>query len=75
MSINSEVAQEIIHWCNISAYRLTDSDLMLHNEWVSKLIEQENKKTCDWCGKDGEFITRHYHQECHEAILNGEGMI
>ena len=29
---------------------------------------------CDWCGKGGKLVVKHYHKKCHEAILNGEGV-
>jgi len=35
---------------------------------------KQNAKVCDWCGKSGKLLTKHYHPGCHEAILNGEGM-
>ena len=31
-----------------------------------------SKRNCDWCGKGGKLVVKHYHKKCHEAILNGE---
>ena len=33
-----------------------------------------SKPNCDWCGKGGKLVVKHYHKKCHEAILNGEGV-
>ena len=33
-----------------------------------------SKRNCDWCGKGGKLVVKHYHKKCHEAILNGEGV-
>ena len=39
------------------------------------IIEKlQPKPNCDWCGKGGKLVVKHYHKECHEAILNGEGV-
>ena len=38
------------------------------------ITKLQPKPNCDWCGKGGKLVVKHYHKECHEAILNGEGV-
>jgi hypothetical protein len=62
-----------------------DEDIKLtpeYIEWLEGLVynsiykvDPEPKRKCDWCGKTGNVHVYHYHEECKEAILNGEGMV
>lgn len=49
---------------------------------LRKLVEAQKSSqnrpiapVCDWCGKGGKLSVKHYHDTCHEAILNGAGMV